>query len=314
MKSHFNGRVPWLDFVVDHPDLSHSRYEQMDFTEALEYANIPIFLVGGWFDVFAQQTVEQYVRLSERSTNVALTIGPWNHMQVGLDSKLYQQSFEWLEEHLAKRKQNTRRSPLHYYVTGAQNWREGQNWPPQTSPQVYYFKSGNRLDSSEPAAHGTSISIFTFHPKQPTPTMGGYLLLDGGSVDDTVLATRSDVQTFTIEPLEQNLKVMGKIVVELTHSSNKRNVDLFVRISEVNTKGRSYGVSDTYMRLQPGGSSEVVHLELRDCAHRFAEGNRLRLIVAGASHPHNGINLERAVHTIHHGETGISRVVFPVST
>jgi predicted acyl esterase len=110
------------------------------------------------------------------------------------------------------------------------------------------------------------------------------------------------------------LKVMGKIVVELTHSSNKPNVDLFVRISEVNTKGRSYGVSDTYMRLQPGGSSEVVHLESRDCAHRFAEGNRLRLIVAGASHPHNGINLERAVHTIHHGETGISRVVFPVST
>jgi predicted acyl esterase len=104
---------------------------------------------------------------------------------------------------------------------------------------------------------------------------------------------------------------MGKIVVELTHSSNKRNVDLFVRISEVNTKGRSYGVSDTYMRLQPGGSSEVVHLELRDCAHRFAEGNRLRLIVAGASHPHNGINLEKAVHTIHHGETGMSRIRIP---
>jgi hypothetical protein len=38
------------------------------------------------------------------------------------------------------------------------------------------------------------------------------------------------------------------------------------------------------------------------------------LIVAGAPHPQFAINLEKAVHTIHHGETGSSRVVFPVST
>ncbi|KAH7090319.1 X-Pro dipeptidyl-peptidase-domain-containing protein [Paraphoma chrysanthemicola] len=313
VKSHFNGRAPWLDFVVDNPDLSHPRYEQMNFTEALEKANIPIFLVGGWYDVFAQQTIEQFTRLSERNTNVALTIGPWNHMQVGLDSKIYQQSFEWLEEHLAKRKLNTRKSPLQYFVTGAQDWRESQTWPPQTSQQVYYLKSGNRLDTSEPSTQSTSLSTFTFDPQQPTPTMGGNLLLGGGSADDTTLATRSDVQTFTTSPLDQNMEVIGKITVDLAHSSDKSNVDLFVRISEVNAKGRSHGITDTYMRLQPERSDDIVRLELRDCAHRFSKGNQIRLIVAGASHPQFARCEEKAVHTIHHGDTGISKVVLPVA-
>ncbi|KAF2184910.1 CocE/NonD hydrolase [Zopfia rhizophila CBS 207.26] len=321
VKSHFKGRAPWLDFVVDHPDTSDPYYGQMKFGEALGRAEIPIFLVGGWCDVFAPQTMEQYTRLSERNANVALLMGPWNHMRVGQDSRVYRQSFDWLEEHLAKRMQGTRKTSVQYFVTGAQEWRDMQKWPPQTLAQELYLRSGSRLASEKPSSEENS-STFTFNPKQPTPTTGGNLLLGSGSADDTALAARSDVLAFTTEVLEENVEISGKVTVELNHSSDNPNVDLFVRISEVDAKGRSHGITETYKRLDPGREGGLVILYLNDCAHRFVKGNRIRLIIAGASHPQFAINtgkgigatseeLKSAVHTIFHGERGASRVLLP---
>lgn len=321
VKSHFKGRAPWLDFVVDHPDTSDAYYDQLKFGDALERAKIPIFLVGGWYDVFASQTMEQYTRLSERNTDVALLIGPWNHMQVGLQSKVYQQSFNWLEQHLGKRMSRARETPVQYFVTGAEEWRTVQKWPPPTLAQELYLQSGGRLASERPSTEEDS-SAFTFDPKQPTPTIGGNLLIGGGSADDTALAARSDVLAFTTEVLKKNVEISGKVTVELSHSSDTPNVDLFVRISEVDGKGCSHGITETYKRLAPGRESGPVILHLNDCAHRFAQGTRIRLIIAGASHPQFAINtgkaigatsdeLKSAVHTIYHGENGISRILLP---
>jgi putative CocE/NonD family hydrolase len=253
------------------------------------------------------------MRLSERKTNVAITVGPWNHMQLGLSTKLHRQSFDWLEEHLAKRGTSTRKSAVEYFVTGAQEWRDAEVWPPPTTQRVFYTHHGNTLDDDKPTDDDVDSSTFTFDPQQPTPTFGGNLLLSGGSADDTALATRSDVLTFTTNSLEEDLEVFGKITVELSHSSDNPNVDLFVRISEVNAQGRSQSITDTYMRLRPDRDDGPVTLHLRDCAHRFAKGNRIRLIVAGASHPQYAMIPERAVHTIHHGKRGVSRVLLPVT-
>ncbi|KAF2830073.1 hydrolase CocE/NonD family protein [Ophiobolus disseminans] len=313
IKSHFDGRAPWLDFVVDHHDLSDPYYEQMNLSEALERADIPILLVSGWYDLFAPQTMEQYAQLSQRKTNVALTVGAWNHMNIGMSAKVWQQTFDWLEEHLAKRKSSTRKSAVQYFVTGAEVWRDWHVWPPSTIQRKFYVQSSNKLDESEPTTDEGSSS-FTFDPQQPTPTKGGNLLLGGGRADDTALAARPDVLTLTTEPLKENIEVCGKITVDLSHSSDNPNVDLFVRISEVNAKGRSQSVTDTYLRLKPDRDSGPVFLQLRDCAHQFAKGNRIRLIVAGASHPQYAIIPEKAVHTIHHGKTGVSKVSLPCTT
>ncbi|OAL50588.1 CocE/NonD hydrolase [Pyrenochaeta sp. DS3sAY3a] len=321
VKSHFKGRAPWLDFVVDHPDTSDAYYDQLKFGDALERAKIPIFLVGGWYDVFASQTMEQYARLSKRNTDVALLIGPWNHMQIGQQSKVYQQSFNWLEQHLGKRMPRARETPVQYFVTGAQEWRNAQKWPPPTLAQELYLQSGGRLASERPSTDDSS-SAFTLNPTQPTPTTGGNLLLGGGSADDTALAARSDVLAFTTDVLDKNVEISGKVTVELSHSSEIANVDLFVRISEVDGKGRSHGITETYKRLAPGREIGPVILYLNDCAHMFAQGNRIRLIIAGASHPQFAVNtgkdiggtsdeLKSAVHTIFHGENGLSRVLLP---
>ncbi|RAR04375.1 CocE/NonD hydrolase [Stemphylium lycopersici] len=267
IKAHFSGRAPWLDYVVDHPDTSDPFYNQLDFTEALEHANIPILLVSGWYDVFMSQTMEQYTRLSERNTNVALLMGPWNHMQVGRQTKAHQKSFHWLEEHLRERITLTEKSPVQYFVTGADLWQSAQRWPPLTSEQQLFLRADGRLSGERPSLQEGS-SQFTFNPNQPTPTIGGNLLLGGGSMDDTALASRSDVITFTTETLDKDVEVAGKIAVQLSYSSDNPDIDVFARISQVDNKGHSRNITETYKRLGVNNEVEIITLHLNDCAHR----------------------------------------------
>ncbi|CAN9450915.1 unnamed protein product [Alternaria alternata] len=324
IKHHFDGQAPWMEYVVDHPDIDTRDpfYEKMNFEQALERANIPILLVGGWYDVFASQTLRQYARLSERGTNVALMMGPWNHTQVGMQAEVHKQSYNWIEQHLAKRSVQARKSPVQYFVTGAKEWRHEAAWPPPTVVLEWYLGSGQRL-MTQKATEGGYLR-FVFDPKDPTPTVGGnLLLLGGGSANDTALAARSDVLTFTTEPLENDVEVAGKIIVQLNHASDSQDVDLFVRISEVDAKGRSHNITETYRRLSATSKAQTLVLYLNDCAHRFKKGFRIRLLIAGASFPQHAVNAGRRVgetsrqyknvtHTVRYGEESASKILLPV--
>lgn len=313
VKAHFKGRVPWLDTVVDQPDTSAPVYNQMKFGEALDNVNIPIFLIGGWQDLFVRQTIQQYTQLKERNVPVTLLMGGWNHMQVGLDAKAHRKSFDWLERHLAKKDIDCRSPNVHYLLTGANIWRDAPTWPPPTTQHTLYLSGGNKLTYDEPSMGPRLSSSFTFDHLHPTPTIGGNLLLQGGNADDTALATRSDVLTFTSDPLDATLEVLGQIIVELTHSSDTPNVDLWVRVSEVNSNGRSQSVTETYQRLDSTRTYDKVVLGLDNCAHRFSKGNCVRVMIAGSSWPRYALISEDAVHTVHYNGETVSKVVLPVA-
>jgi hypothetical protein len=139
--------------------------------------------------------------------------------------------------------------------------------------------------SAEAAPPGAEAATFTYDPAEPTPTIGGRALIPPfGYADDSALAQRSDVLAFTGPPLPVPFEVVGTPVAELAHRTD-RPADLFVRISEVDPKGRSGNVSEAFLRLDPGHRDGVVRVELDPVAHRFAAGNRIRLLVAGGSFP-----------------------------
>nr|MDP9168231.1 hydrolase [Actinomycetota bacterium] len=114
-------------------------------------------------------------------------------------------------------------------------------------------------------------------------------------------------------------------VIELVHSCDNRFNDVFVRVSEVDAEGGSTNVSEGFVRMtaDSGPHSETVRLELDAVAHRFPAGSRIRLMVAGGSHPRfvrnlgtdeppvSGTTMTTATHTIHHGAGGLSRLLLP---
>ncbi|KPM36175.1 hypothetical protein AK830_g10398 [Neonectria ditissima] len=318
----FASRAPWLRDRIVRNDLSDPFWKPTQHQGAVERATIPIFLISGWYDLFLAQTMEQYSILSKRGIKVALTIGPWSHLGVSGGGTV-KQTLEWFNEHLAHREENTRDMPVHVYVTGAAEWRRIPSWPPATVPRVLYVDSFNKLSSERPIGE-SSTYVFKADPEAPTPTMGGPLLFNGGSVDDTALSKRSDVQTFTSSPFEDDVEVLGAAFVELTHTSDNPHVDLFVRLSEVNAQGVSHNITERYRRLDPKRDSNIVQLSFLDCAHRFCKGTSLRLLIAGSCHPQfarnhgtgenpgTGSETKSATHSIYYGGSTVSKIVLPI--
>ncbi len=113
----------------------------------------------------------------------------------------------------------------------------------------------------------------------------------------------------------------GPPVIELEHESDNPHVDLFVRVSEVDRKGRSRNISDGYRRLVRTADDPVVRIELDEIAHRFAAGTRVRVLVAGGSFPRYAPNLGTGEDPAHGARTapathtvylrGASRLVLP---
>ena len=314
--SSFASGAPWHRDWLEHSNPHDEYWNPARMTSALDSSSIPVLLVGGWQDVFADQTLEQYQRLRQRGVDVALVVGPWTHAQGGGDA--VRESLAWLDEHLGGRPRGMSR--VRIFVTGGAGWRDLDHWPPASGEFVLYPGVGSVLVGAPPIEDGSS-SRFSYDPADPTPTVGGRLLFgNGGYRDDTRLATRPDVVAFTGPPLDEDLEVIGTPRIELSHSTDLPWADVFVRISEVDRKGRSHNVSDGFVRLNPE-RSPLLCLDMDAMAHRFRAGNRIRLIVAGGSFPRfarnlgtgeptaTGTTLARCTHTVTHAG---SRLILPV--
>jgi putative CocE/NonD family hydrolase len=313
--------APWYESWLAHPEPNDPFWDALRFTEALERVDIPILLISGWQDLFLEQTLAQYQHLHRRGVPVALTVGPWTHAQLMTKAAptMIHESLDWLGTHLGG-EPSAGRSPVRIFING-HGWIELTDWPPAVPAQEFYLQRAGGLDAAPPAQDAPP-STFTYHPAHPTPTVGGRLLSpDGGYRNDLRLARRADVLTFTGDPLPNDLYVVGTPVVELAHSCDNPYNDLFVRVSEVDAKGRSRNVTDGFRRLTtPSGT---VRIELDAVGHRFAAGSRIRLVVAGGSHPRfarnlgtdepplTGREMATATHTVHHGDRGVSRLVLP---
>ncbi len=311
--------APWFESWLEHPDPDDPFWGPTQLHTALERTEIPVLLIGGWQDLFIEQTLEQYAQLHRRGVPVAVTIGSWNHAHMltkGAPTVL-RESLAWLDTHLAGR--GAQRSPVRIRVNH-DGWIDLEDWPPAMPEQVRYLQPGGRLGDAVPP-DTAAAPTFTYDPADPTPTVGGRLLSpEGGYRNDTKLAERADVLSFTGDTLAQDLYVVGNPVVELSHSCENPHNDLFVRVSEVDAKGRSRNVSDGYRRGTT--TSGAVRIELDAVAHRFRAGSRIRVLVAGGSHPRfvrnlgtgeplgTGRQLRPATHTVHLGD-GASRLLLP---
>lgn len=312
--------APWYESWLEHPERTDPFWDALRFDDALHHVEVPILLLSGWQDLFLDQTLEQYEQLHRRGVPVALTVGPWTHTQLMTKGArtVIGESLDWLNTHLAGHG-DASRSEVRIHVNGS-GWVDLPDWPPVMGEHELFLQPTGRLTDAAPSDTAPPSSL-TYDPADPTPTIGGRLLAaEGGYRDDSRLARRADVLTFTGDPLPADLYVVGTPIVELAHSCDNPNNDVFVRISEVDAKGRSRNVTDAFSsRPGPG----TIRLQLDAVAHRFTAGSRIRLMVAGGSHPRfarnlgtdeppvSGSRLVPATHTVHHGDGGMSRLVLP---
>ena len=186
-----------------------------------EHADVPTLYWGGWYDSYARNTPECYMRLSalKRSPQYLL-MGPWTHGQYEvtysgdldfgteahvnyLDVKL-----QWFDHWLkGLRSEVADWSRVGYFTMGTGDgrrvvlgapggpgefpgrinhggeWHGAPDWPlADTRYMSFYLHGGGVLSPEAPAAGVTGPSGFTFDPNDPVPTIGGGI----SAVDDTM--------------------------------------------------------------------------------------------------------------------------------
>jgi putative CocE/NonD family hydrolase len=267
---------------------------------------VPTLLVGGWQDLFLEQTLEQYQVLAGRGVPTRLLVGPWTHVEVATKGgAVLAESLAWLDRYAGPGVTANASAPdtcaadtstpvensVRVWVGGkgaGAGWREVSGWPPAgPREQRWYLGRSGSLTPSVPAAAGTPPARFRYDPADPTPSVGGATMTPSAGVrDNRELEARADVLVFTSEPLAGPVEILGEAAAELSVARDNPNADLFVRLCDVDEKGRSRNVCDGIVRLTAADPGDgVVRISLLGAAHRFAPGHRLRLQVSGGAHP-----------------------------
>ncbi len=278
--------APWFEGWLEHPVLTDPFWEPLRCGAALARTTAPTLLVGGWHDLFLEQTIEQYRTLRDRGVPARLVVGPWAHLDVSVrGGTAMAETIAWLDRHAGAG--GPARGPVRVRVGGAGEWRELADWPPPGARgQSWYLGAGGTLSTRSPDA-GAAPATFRYDPAHPTPSVGGAVMsLRAGARDNRAVERRPDVLVFTSGPLAEPLEVLGEVRAELSVTRDNPHADVFVRLCDVDARGRSRNVCDGIVRLGEADPLRgTVVVSLLGAAHRFARGHRVRVQVSGGAHP-----------------------------
>ena len=293
------GREPtWSEAWLEHPQPADPFWAPMQCGASLEKITAPVLVVGGWHDLFTEQTLEQYRTLTDRGVPARLLVGPWTHLDVtSQGTEVINESLAWLDRYAGPVPKSQASAgpasrpdrPVRIWVggEGAAEWREIGDWPPPgTAPQRWYLGVRGSLSTAEPAADVPAAG-FRYDPADPTPSPGGAVMaVRAGSRDNRAVERRLDVLVFSSEPLDEPVEVIGEVAAELSVTRDNPYADLFVRLCDVDPRGRSRNICDGIVRLTEADSlTGTVRVSLIAAAHRFGRGHRIRLQVAGGAFP-----------------------------
>lgn len=304
-----------LELMRSHP-LFDKYWRELDTLPHQTRANTPATHVGGWFDSFVEGTIDAFsVRQADGAPGARgrqrLIVGPWTHGGRGklkqgelelpeAAARMFPQSdpLRWFGRWLKDEENGVEKDPaVTYYVLGANEWRTASAWPPApTEARAFYLRGTGELSTEAPAAAEPERG-FAHDPKDPSPTRGGRNLnIAAGPFDQRAVEARKDALVWTTAPLERSVEVAGAVRAKLHAASSKKDMDVHVRLTDVDEDGRSLLVLDGARRasLREGferplplapGEAVALTVELGSIAYRFKAGHRIRVVVSGANAP-----------------------------
>lgn len=257
-------------------------WEELDHRHRVAGIRVPVSTVGGWYDIFLPGQLRDFRAL----TDARLTVGPWTHSSPGVGERLIE---ETLTFGLALAEGNTppERAPVRLYVMGEERWRDFPSWPPPGYDLTrFHLQPGTGLSTEEPA--DSPPDGYRYDPADPTPAVGGVRMAFGqkaGRVDNAALEARGDVLTYTTPPLTDDVEVIGEIRAEIFFRSSLPHADVFVRLCDVDERGRSFNVCDGLISLNGADEVTAASVDLWPTAYLFRRGHRVRVQVSSGAFP-----------------------------
>jgi putative CocE/NonD family hydrolase len=207
-----------------------------------EHADVPTLYLGGWYDSYARNTCESYVKLSRlKRSPQHLLMGPWTHgafeatfsgdIDFGLEAHIDYKDLKlaWFDHHLkGMRTEVADWTPVRIFTMGGGDgrlddngrvnhggrWRAEADWPlTQTRFTPYYLRANGTLSSDAPALGEPETTSFDFDPADPVPTIGGGISAANPIMEPGAFDQRGDPSRFfgteDTEPLASRSDVLA---------------------------------------------------------------------------------------------------------
>jgi uncharacterized protein len=276
---------PWyLDWLAHPTDDAY--WQQWAIDKDYSRIKVPVFNVGGWYDLFLEGTIRNYEGVkADGGTDAArnddhLVIVAGGHSAAGTRVGSFdfgkQSAFDsfgamldWYNHILREPPENNAVSQwkkVRYYEMGTGVWRQSDTWPPPQSKRVaYYLHSEGRANG---AAGNGSLSTqvagvaakadsdrYIYDPGNPVPTLGGSMCCDGrdlpnGVQDQRPDEQRSDVLVYSTPVLQKNLNVTGPVSMTLYASSSAPDTDFTAVLVDVAPDGMAHNIADGIVRMR----------------------------------------------------------------
>jgi putative CocE/NonD family hydrolase len=311
---------------MQHPSVDDPHWDALDSSDVLA-SGIPTLLVDGWFDYQIDAMISDRHELSRCGTPHRLVVGPWTHPAIDNDVWM-RETIAWFDVHLKGQAPVGDGSGARIFVLPDRGFREVDTWPEPSTPLRLNLHADGVL--SPDLSEESEPTPFVYDPADPTPSCGGRGMLIGGPEDNRELEARADVLTFTTEPWPADLEISGAAEAEVYLASDVGHFDVFARLCDVDSDGRSVNLSDKIVGIDPSTTEATtdgairVRIQLSAVAAVIAAGHRLRLQLSGGAFPLYARNtcsgesladaqtLVVAHHHVHHDPARPSSLTLPV--
>lgn len=237
---------------------AHAEYDQFwkDRNPLPHLKNVKpaVMTVGGFFDAEdvygAFETYKAIEKQNPGVTNI-LVAGPWFHggwvrskadtfgdMQFDSPTgEYYQQNIELpFFNYYLKEKGNFKPTEAQIFITGSNEWKNFETWPPKNIETKKIFLQANGKIKFNQSTSSSTFDEYVADPQNPVPFQGG--VLENRSreymVDDQRFAsTRPDVMVYQTDVLTEDITVTGPIINHLFVSTTGTDADYVVKLIDV---------------------------------------------------------------------------------
>ena len=313
--------LDWLTEMYEHSSYDDF-WKQRSFIRRASEIDIPTLHGGVWFDHFGRGTLTSHAAIDVPKR---LFMGPgslFTRLDLG-DGGLSQLLVDWFDYFLRDAPNGVLEGPAaRIYVMGLEDYVDEPTWPVPVDELVLFLGPGpdGAATSStegllERDASAAEVALVLVHdPTAPTRSPGDPF--DLGAFEAQSL-------TFTTPPLRSDVTVIGTPHLLLDLVSDATDVDLCVRLLDVDETGRSRLLNTGALKashatsheepidLVPGELNQL-DVEIWPLANLFRAGHRIRVAVSGSDFPFFEVNPTPSSSKILVGAANSSRLVLPV--
>lgn len=276
--------------------LIHKEGRDMD----LSAVRVPAFYVSGWYDSARNAMVEHCRTQRRNGVDSRVLVAPWkpgeaparadSALETGeISVDVQREMVEWFD-HWLKGKQAPAWKPYRYYdiVTGAA-W-EGDDWTDgQETARTWYLQSGMLSDT---APLKETISEYEHDPAHPLPFVGYGQCRKAGESPYTL--------QYQSQPVQDTVNVRGLVKAKVYLSSDAKDADIILRMSDLAPDGSRFVVCDGATRARyrnswtpeplENGKVYPVEVLLGHVHYTLRAGHRLVLEITGSAFPKYDVN------------------------